>query len=77
MFSALNEYENSWTVEIPGKKEGKKYNWTKEPTVVKTLHWRYDGKGELKNGEHHLYLVSSNGGAAQKSATGDSISLVI
>ena len=66
VFAALNEYEDSWTVEIPGKKEGKQYNWTKEPKVIKTLHWRYDGKGELKNGEHHLYLVSSNGGAAQK-----------
>ena len=42
-------------VDIPGKKEGESYNWTEEPTVVKTMHWRADGTGEVERGENHLF----------------------
>ena len=46
------------------------YNWTKDPTVVTTMHWRADGSGEQDSGENHLYIVSSEGGAAAKISSG-------
>ena len=54
-FSSFNEYDDDWVVEIPGKNDNEDYNWTEDPKVVKTLHWRYDGEGELESGENHLY----------------------
>ena len=45
-FSSFNEYEDDWVIEIPGAEEGVKYNWTDEPNVVKTMHWKADGIGE-------------------------------
>ena len=42
-YSAFNEYEDDWVIEIPGEKEGESYNWTEDPTVVTTMHWRADG----------------------------------
>lgn len=68
-FSAFNEYEDDWVIEIPGEKEGETYNWTEDPTVVTTMHWRADGSGEQDSGEDHLYVVSSEGGAAAKIST--------
>ena len=65
-FTSFNEYDDGWVVDIPGKKEGESYNWTEEPTVVKTMHWRADGTGEVERGENHIYLVSSEGGSAAK-----------
>ena len=68
-YSAFNEYEGDWVIEIPGEKEGETYNWTEDPTVVTTMHWRADGSGEQDAGEDHLYVVSSEGGAAAKIST--------
>ena len=65
-FSSFNEYEKEWVIEIPGKDEGIDYNWTDDPTVVTSMHWRSDGVGELESGENHLYLVDSSGGSAIK-----------
>ncbi len=65
-FSSFNEYEDDWVVEVPGEKKGEDYNWTDDPKVVTTLHWRYDGQGELESGENHLYIVSTSGGSAAK-----------
>ena len=56
-------------IEIPGAEEGVKYNWTDEPNVVKTMHWKADGIGEQESGENHLYVVSSEGGSAAKIST--------
>ena len=65
-FSSFNEYDDDWVVEIPGKNDSEDYNWTDDPKVVKTLHWRYDGEGELESGENHLYKISVDGGSAAK-----------
>ena len=65
-FSSFNEYDDDWVVEIPGKNDSEDYNWTDDPKVVKTLHWRYDGEGELDSGENHLYKISVDGGSAAK-----------
>jgi dipeptidyl aminopeptidase/acylaminoacyl peptidase len=65
-FSSFNEYKNDWVIDIPGKQKDSEYNWTKEPTVVTTMHWKSDGSGEVKIGENHLYLVDANGGSAVK-----------
>ena len=65
-FSSFNEYDDDWVVEIPGKNDNDDYNWTEDPKVVKTLHWRYDGEGELESGENHLYKISVDGGSAAK-----------
>jgi len=65
-FAAFQEYEDDWIIEIPGKIEGNEYNWTEDPKVITTMHWRDDGVGERESGENHLYLVNSSGGAAIK-----------
>ena len=65
-FSSFNEYDDDWVVEIPGNNDNEDYNWTDDPKVVKTLHWRYDGEGELESGENHLYKISVDGGSAAK-----------
>ena len=65
-FSSFNEYDDDWVVEIPGKNDNEDYKWTEDPKVVKTLHWRYDGEGELESGENHLYKISVDGGSAAK-----------
>ena len=65
-FVAFQEYADNWIIEIPGKIEGNKYNWTEDPKVITTMHWRDDGVGELESGENHLHLVNSSGGAAIK-----------
>jgi len=65
-FSSFEEYENDWLIDIPGKKEGANYEWTEEPNIVTTMHWKRDGQGESKIGENHLFLVDSNGGSAVK-----------
>jgi dipeptidyl aminopeptidase/acylaminoacyl peptidase len=65
-FSAFNEYDDKWIIEIPGKEEGQEYNWTEDPTVVTSMHWRSDGIGEQEIGENHLYVVESSGGSAIK-----------
>ena len=65
-FASFNEYDDDWVIEIPGLEEGVKYNWTDEPKVVKKMHWKADGVGELESGEEHLYIVSSDGGSAAK-----------
>jgi len=65
-FSSFNEYDDDWVVEIPGMNDSEDYNWTEDPKVVKTLHWRYDGDGELESGENHLYKISVDGGSAAK-----------
>ncbi len=65
-FSSFNKYDDDWVVEIPGKNDSEDYNWTDDPKVVKTLHWRYDGEGELESGENHLYKISVDGGSAAK-----------
>ena len=65
-FSSFEEYENDWLIDIPGKKEGTNYEWTEEPNIVTTMHWKRDGQGESKIGENHLFLVDSNGGSAVK-----------
>jgi dipeptidyl aminopeptidase/acylaminoacyl peptidase len=65
-FSAFQEYEDNWIIKIPGKIDGDEYDWTEDPKVVTTMHWRADGIGELESGENHLYIVDSSGGAAIK-----------
>ena len=65
-FTSFNEYKNDWVIDIPGKQKDSEYNWTKEPTIVTTMHWKSDGSGEVKIGENHLYLVDANGGSAVK-----------
>ena len=39
-FAAFQEYDRNWIIEIPGKIEGNKYNWTEDPKVITTMHWR-------------------------------------
>ena len=75
-FSSFNEYEKEWVIEIPGKDEGIDYNWTDDPTVVTSMHWRSDGVGELESGENHLYLVDSSGGSAIKISDSKEIDVI-
>tara|TARA_B110000503_G_C7162794_1_gene420465 strand:- start:164 stop:2149 length:1986 start_codon:yes stop_codon:yes gene_type:complete len=66
LFSSFQEYDDDWIISIPGKEKGQDYDWTEDPKVVTSMHWRADQVGELESGENHLYLVDANGGSAVK-----------
>jgi dipeptidyl aminopeptidase/acylaminoacyl peptidase/ankyrin repeat protein/outer membrane protein assembly factor BamB len=51
-------------VELPGKPEGAE--WAKPPKVIRKSVYRFDGKGYLKNGHHHLFIVPAEGGAPRQ-----------
>jgi acylaminoacyl-peptidase len=51
-------------VEPPVKPEGAE--WAKPPKVIRGVTYRFDGKGYLKPGHWHLFVVPAEGGAARQ-----------
>jgi len=54
--------------ELPDKPEGA--DWAKPPTVIRKLVYRFDGKGYLKNGHYHLFVMPAEGGAPRQLTSG-------
>jgi acylaminoacyl-peptidase len=67
-FTMLVEEKEEPFVELPGKPEGAE--WAKPPKVMRKLTYRFDGKGYLKNGYYHLFVVPAEGGAARQLTSG-------
>ena len=56
-------------VTLPSKPEGAK--WAKPPTMVTRLRYRADGRGSLKEGHTHLFVLSADGGTPRQITDGD------
>src|SRR5262249_4640755 len=54
--------------DLPAKPEGAQ--WAKPPRVIRNLTYRFDGKGYLKSGHHHLFVVSAEGGTPRQLTRG-------
>ena len=68
VFSMFVPDRNKWNISMPSEPEGAK--WTAAPRVVETLHYRQDQVGFLEDGQTHLFLVSSDGGAPRQLTNG-------
>ena len=55
-------------VEMPAKPEGAE--WAKPPKVIRKAMYRFDGKGYLKPGYWHLFVVPAEGGAPRQLTKG-------
>lgn len=56
-------------VELPAKPEGAE--WAEPFKVIRTVNYRADGRGYLKDGRQHLYVIAADGGAARQVTSGD------
>jgi len=68
-FVARVPLKNSWTVKLPGKPKGAK--WTKDPTIIDTLHYRQDRVGYTNSGFDHIFVVPAIGGTPRQLTFGD------
>jgi dipeptidyl aminopeptidase/acylaminoacyl peptidase len=63
-FAMFVEEKEEPFVELPGKPEGAE--WAKSPKVIRKLVYRFDGKGYLKNGHFHLFVLPAEGGTPRQ-----------
>ncbi|HVO99210.1 MAG TPA: S9 family peptidase [Bryobacteraceae bacterium] len=63
-FSMFVPAKDNWNISMPAAPSGAK--WTAAPRAVDTLHYRQDRVGFLQDGHTHLFVVSSEGGAARQ-----------
>lgn len=68
-FSMLVESEAPLLAKLPKKPEGAK--WAESPRITDRLYHEADGKGYLKPGYHHIFLVPAEGGAVRQLSSGD------
>jgi acylaminoacyl-peptidase len=55
-------------IELPGKPKGAE--WADPPKVIRKTNYRFDGKGYLKDGYEHLFVMSADGGAPRQVTSG-------
>jgi dipeptidyl aminopeptidase/acylaminoacyl peptidase len=55
-------------VELAGKPEGAE--WAKPPRVMRKLTYRFDGRGYLKDGHYHLFVLPAEGGTPRQLTRG-------
>jgi acylaminoacyl-peptidase len=63
-FTMLVEEPEPPFAELPAKPEGAE--WAKPPKVIRKLVYRFDGKGYLKHGHQHLFVVPAEGGTPRQ-----------
>jgi acylaminoacyl-peptidase len=63
-FCMLVEEPDGPFAELPAKPEGA--DWAKPPQVIRKLIYRFDGKGYLKKGHHHLFVLPAEGGTPRQ-----------
>jgi acylaminoacyl-peptidase len=56
-------------VKLPPKPAGAE--WADPPRVIRQVNYRHDGKGYLRDGYHHLFLLPADGGSPRQLTTGD------
>jgi acylaminoacyl-peptidase len=44
--------------------------WAEPPRMIRTLNYRFDGKGYLKQGHHHLFVLPADGGTPRQLTKG-------
>jgi acylaminoacyl-peptidase len=67
-FAMLVEEPEKPFVELPPKPEGA--DWAKPPRVIRKLVYRFDGKGYLKDGYYHLFVLPAEGGTPRQLTRG-------
>ncbi len=55
-------------VELPARPKGAE--WAEPPKVIRSVHYRADGRGYLEDGNLHVFVVSAEGGAARQLSSG-------
>ena len=68
-FSMLVPEKNEPFVKLPPKPEGAE--WAEPAKVIRKLNYRYDGKGFLKDGYHHLFVLPAEGGTPRQLTSGN------
>ena len=54
--------------ELPPRPEGAE--WAEPAKVIQKLRYRFDGQGYLKDGYHHLFVLSADGGTPRRITSG-------
>lgn len=67
-FSMFVEERGSSFVSLPAKPEGAE--WAKPARVIDDLNYRADGRGFLKDGHRHLFVLPAEGGTPRQITTG-------
>jgi acylaminoacyl-peptidase len=44
--------------------------WAEPPVMIRSLNYRFDGKGYLKEGHHHLFVLPADGGTPRQLTSG-------
>ena len=68
-FSMLVPTEGKPFIEMPAKPAGAE--WAPSFKMIRRLKYRFDGKGFLKDGYHHLFVLPAEGGTPRQLTTGD------
>lgn len=68
-FSMLVEQKADSFVELPEKPEGAE--WAEPAKVIDRTRYRFDGKGYLKEGFYHLFVLSADGGTPRQITSGN------
>ena len=68
-FSMLVPNEPEPFVRLPAKPDGAQ--WAEPAKVIRSLVYRADGQGYVKQGHHHLFLLPSEGGTPRQLTRGD------
>jgi dipeptidyl aminopeptidase/acylaminoacyl peptidase len=68
-FSMNVKKEPPVIAEIPEKPEGAK--WAQEPRITDRLYHEADGRGYIKPGFNHIFVIPSEGGAIRQITSGD------
>ena len=55
-------------VQLPTPPKGAE--WAEPPVMIQSLNYRFDGKGYLKAGHHHLFVLPADGGTPRQLTTG-------
>lgn len=68
-FIARTNKQNTWSISLPGKPKGA--NWTSDPILIDTLHYRQDRVGITNTGYDHIFVVPTDGGTAKQITSGE------
>jgi len=68
-FVARVPMKSDWTVKLPGRPEGAK--WQKDPVVIDSFHYRQDRVGYTNSGFDHLFVVPAIGGTPKQLTKGE------
>lgn len=68
-FSMLVPAKPRFQVDLPAKPKGA--TWAEPPKYIDRINFRYDGKGYLEDGYHHIFVVPAEGGTPRQITSGE------